>query len=104
MANNSKKERPTPRPPASAEAYEKRLIALAYAEAERQIKDGSAAATTINHFLKLGSMRDQLEKAKLEAETKLAEQKIAEIAAAQDANRLAEEALTAFKTYSGNNG
>lgn len=104
MANTPKKKRPAPRPPMTAEAYEQKLIALAYAEAERQIKEGRAAATTINHFLKLGSQRDKLEQAKLEAETKLAEQKIAEIAAAQDANRLAEEALTAFKTYSGNNG
>lgn len=101
MANKSKKERPSPSPPKSAEAYEQRLIALAYSEAERQIREGTAAATTINHFLKLGSVRDQLEKAKLEAETKLAEQKIAEIASSQDANRLAEEALRAFKTYSG---
>src|SRR5699024_2861809 len=66
----------------TAEAYEQKLIAMDYAEAERQIKEGRAAATTINHFLKLGSQRDKLEQAKLEAETKLAEQKIAEIAAA----------------------
>lgn len=75
---------------------------LAYKEAERQIETGRASATTINHFLKLGSTRDQLEKTKLEAETKLALKKVEVLESNKLAEELADKAIQAFKRYSGN--
>lgn len=89
------------RPPKSPEEIENRLISLAYKEAERQIKAGRASSATINHFLKLGSTRDQLEKVKLEAETKLALKKVEILESNKMAEEIAERALEAFKTYSG---
>ena len=106
MTNDPKPKAKTPRkrgrPAKTPEEIENRLISLAYKEAERQIKEGRASATTINHFLKLGSTRDQLEKAKLEAETELAKKKVEDMQAQRDQEKLAERAFKAFKAYSGN--
>lgn len=89
------------RPPKSPKEIENRLIMLAYKEAERQIEEGTASPTTINHFLKLGSTRDQLEKTKLEAETKLALKKVEVLESNKLAEELADKAIQAFKRYSG---
>ena len=89
------------RPPKTPQEIENRLIMLAYKEAERQIEEGRASATTINHFLKLGSTRDLLEKTKLEAETKLALKKVEVLESNKMAEELADKAIQAFKRYSG---
>ncbi|TKW75915.1 MAG: hypothetical protein DI610_01670 [Staphylococcus hominis] len=98
---SEKKGRRRGRPPKTPQEIENRLIMLAYLEAERQIEEGSASPTTINHFLKLGSTRDQLEKTKLEAETKLALKKVEVLESNKLAEELADKAIQAFKRYSG---
>lgn len=89
------------RPARSPEELEDRLISLAFEEAERQITSGKASPTTINHFLKLGSTRERLEMAKLAAETEVAKKKVEVMESGRMAEELAERAIEAFKSYSG---
>ena len=91
------------RPARTAEEFENRLIMMAYQEAERQIESGTASATTINHFLKLGSSRDRIERTKLQAEAQLAQKRVEVLESAKLAEELASKAIEAFRTYSGNN-
>lgn len=44
------------------EAREQQLIALAVDLAEKQLIEGTASSQVISHFLKLGSIRAQIEK------------------------------------------
>lgn len=95
-----KPQRPV-RPAKTPEELENRLIMLAYQEAERQIERGTASATTINHFLKLGSSRDRIERTKLQAEAQLAQKRVEVLESNKLAEELAQHAIDAFRTYSG---
>ena len=95
-----KPQRPV-RPAKTPEELENRLIMMAYKEAERQIERGTASATTINHFLKLGSSRDRIERTKLQAEAQLAEKRVEVLESSKLAEELAQKAIEAFRTYSG---
>lgn len=90
-----------PRPARTTEGRENQLVSAAMRLAESQIKDGTASAQVLTHFLKLGSERTKLENAKLEAETKYA---IAKVESVEQAKRLEEKydkALEAMRSYSG---
>lgn len=92
----------TPRPPArTPEDRENQLTSLAYDLAERQLRDGTASSQVITEFLKRGSQRDKLERAKLEAEGKLLETKRALMDAQKENEGLYAQAIAAFRTYSG---
>jgi hypothetical protein len=92
-----------PRPPATTpEAREKQLIAAAYDLAEKQIREGTASAQVVTHFLKLGTTREKLEQERLGNENALLQAKVGQIASAEDTKILYEEALKAMRTYSGN--
>ena len=54
------------------EAREQQLIALAVDLAEKQLIEGTASSQVISHFLKLGSIRAQIEKELLEKQRDLA--------------------------------
>ena len=58
------------RPALSPEARENQMIALAVDLAEQQLRDGTASAQVITHFLKLGTSKAELEKEKLRQENK----------------------------------
>ena len=91
------------RPPAtSAEARERQLIAQANDLAERQIRQGTASAAVITHFLKLGSTREKLERQRLENENELLRAKVDQLASAKNVEQLYAEALNAMRAYSGN--
>ena len=96
-------EVPSPRrPPAtSPEARENQVVALAIDLAEQQIRDGTASAQVLTHFLKLGSSREELEKEKLRHENLLTEAKINQISSAANTEQLYKEALQAMRAYSG---
>ena len=55
----------------------------------------------IINFLKLGSSRERLEQARLEADTTLARAKVSALESAARTEELVQEALAAFKVYSG---
>lgn len=85
----------------TVEGRENQLIALASDLAEKQLKDGTAAATVITHFLKLGSTREKLEHEKLRNENLLLSAKVDALASAKRVEELMGEALDAFRQYSG---
>lgn len=88
------------RPALTPDSRENQLIALAMDAAERQLIEGTASSQVIAHFLKLGSSRGRLEKAKLERETALLEAKKQSLESAQRTEELYENALRAMKSYS----
>lgn len=90
------------RPPAATVgSRESQLIAAAYDLAERQILEGKASAQVITHFLKLGTEREKLERKRLEQENLLLEAKASALASATESKELYENAIKAFRTYSG---
>ena len=77
------------------------MIELADQLAERQLREGSASAQVITHYLKLGSSRERLEQEKLALETELVKAKTEAIASQQRQEEMYKEALMAMRAYSG---
>lgn len=92
------------RPPLSLEAKESQMISLAMDMAEEQLRNGTASAQVITHFLKLGSARERLEKEILEKQKELIEVKTQNIQLSQRADELYAEALAAMRMYGGHGG
>ena len=89
-------------PASTPEAREQQLISAAYDLAEQQILDGTASPSVINHFLKLGSSRMELENEKLRQENELLRAKTEAIESQKRVEELYLEALSAMRLYSGN--
>lgn len=83
------------------EGRENQLISLAVDLAEKQLKEGTAPAQIIVHYLKLATNRDKLEQRKLEHENLLTAAKIEALSSAKRVEELYEKALKAMRTYSG---
>ena len=92
----------SPRHPAAKtmEDRENQMISLAVDLAEQQLMQGTASPSVIVHYLKLGSTREQLEKAKIEKETAMLNAKANALANADDIKNIMTDALEAFKSYS----
>lgn len=91
------------RPALTPEAEENQLIALATDLAKKQLQDGTASSQTINHFLKLASPKERLERDILEKQSQLIAAKTEALQSQQRQEALYEEALKAFKTYQPSN-
>lgn len=91
------------KPASSPEARENQMISLAIDLAEQQLLDGTASSQVITHYLKLGSMREQLEKEKLEEENKLLRAKTEALESQKRTEELYQKALDAMRQYSGVN-
>ena len=89
------------RPALDPEARQNQLIALAVDCAEQQLRDGTASAQVIAYFLKQGSVQAKLEIERLTEENKLLRAKTEAIESEKRSAELVEEALKAFKNYSG---
>lgn len=101
--NTSSSDKPKRmRPALSPEARENQLISLATDLAEQQLREGTASSQVISHFLKLGSMREQLERERLEEENKLLRAKTQAIQDQKEYRAVVEEAIKAMRNYSGN--
>lgn len=87
------------RPLSSPEAREQQLIALAVNLAEKQLLDGTASPSVINHYLKLGSTREAIERQMLAEQAKLTAAKASSIAQAKEQEQLAKAAIEAMKSY-----
>lgn len=83
------------------EDRENQLINLAINLAERQLRDGSATSQVITHFLKLATVKEQLENERLRADLKLSEAKIEHMKSQETSADLYARAIAAFRTYSG---
>ena len=90
------------RPALTPEARENQLISLAVDLVEQRLLDGSASSQETTHFLKLGSMKNQLEMEKLREENKLLKAKTESIQSAKRVEELYAEAINAMRRYSGN--
>lgn len=89
------------RPATTPEARENQLIGLAVDLAERQMKEGTASAQVVTHYLKLGSSRERLEQERLANENRLLDARVDQIASQQRMEDLYEKALNAMGVYSG---
>lgn len=90
-----------PRATMSPEATENRLINKAYKAVEKRIDSGEATAAELVHFLRQGSIREQLELEKMKKENKLLEAKAQSIATQEEIKSLYADAISAFRRYSG---
>lgn len=89
------------RPVLSPEAYENRLINKTYKAVEKRIESGEATAAELVHFLRQGSIKEQLELEKLKKENELLRAKTESIQAQKEVKELYSEAISAFRRYSG---
>ena len=99
--NSDNKKKSTSRATMSTEAYENRLINKAYKAVEKRIDSGEATAAELVHFLRQGSIREQMELEKLKKENELLKAKTESIASQKEVKELYAEAINAFRRYSG---
>lgn len=88
-------------PATSVKAREDQLISLAVDLAEQQLRDGTASAQVIAHFLKLGTTKASLEKEKLEKENELLKAKTESLQSSKRSEELYAKAINAIQRYSG---
>lgn len=95
--NSSRKIRPALTP----EARETQLISLAMDLVEQRLLNGTATSQETTFFLKLGSMKEKVEKEILEKQKTLIEAKTDALQAAKRIEELYANALSAMREYSG---
>ena len=89
------------RPPITPEARENQMISLAVDLAEQQLRDGTASSQVITHFLKLATVKEKLERERLEEENKLLRAKTENLKSQKSSEELLDKALRAFTSYAG---
>lgn len=95
----AEKKQKSTRPSTDPETREQQLVNLAVNLAEQQLLDGTASPSVINHFLKIASSRDNLEREILAKQAKLIEAKASSIAKDREAEEIAKKAIEAMKNY-----
>lgn len=90
-----KEHHPAPTP----ESRELQLVNLAVNLAEKQLRDGTASAAVMTHYLKLGTSREVLERDILEKQAELIKAKASSISKDKDSDDLAQRAIDALKGY-----
>lgn len=98
MTNESSPKR---RRAITPEARENQLVALAVDLAEKQLLEGTASSQVITHYLKLGTVKERLEREKLEEENRLLKAKTEALKSAKKLETLYEGAIRAMREYSG---
>lgn len=99
MAEKRKKDVRESRPATTPEGREQQLINLAVNLAEKQLLDGTASPSVINHYLKMATKRETLEREILEKQSKLIEAKAETIVKTKENENLAKAAIDAMKNY-----
>lgn len=97
--NNTASSARRMKPALSPEARENQLISLAVDLAEKQLIEGTASAQVITHYLKLATVKEQLEREKLAKENELLRAKTEAIQSAQRVEDLYANALDAMRSY-----
>lgn len=85
----------------SIESKEQYLIGLAYDLVEERLRNGTATSQETTHFLKLGSTRERIEREMLENQKEVLKAKAEAIQSQKRIEELYAQALSAFKSYSG---
>ena len=100
--NGSKsKETRRTRPATTPEGRENQLIALSVDLAEKQLREGSASAQVITHYLKLGSSREKLEQERLKEEVTVLKARAEQLESQKRVEELYANALDAMRRYAG---
>ncbi len=97
-------EQPAPRrrsPAKTPEERESQLIAKSLNLIERQIDEGSISSTVLSIYAKESTQRAKLERERLGNENAVLKKKLETMEAAIDVKNLMEDALGAFRGYSG---
>lgn len=103
MPSETKPQRKnTKQPPAKTlEARENQMIALAFDQAEDELRKKQATSQVLTHYLKLGTIRAQIELETLKAQNKLLEAKTDQIKSQARTEEMFKEAIAAMRQYSG---
>lgn len=103
MVRRKPEENMTPLPPPATtlEGREDQLIAAAMDLVERRIHEGTASAQETVHFLRLGSVRNQLEQDKLRHENEVLQTRVKEMESRKSSEELYARALAAMRGYQG---
>ena len=88
------------KPAADPLSRERQLTSLAVDLAEKQLRDGTASPSVINHFLKIASTREAIEREILEKQANLIAAKADAINSGKEAAELTKNAIDAMKAYS----
>lgn len=92
----------TPRRVASTpEGRENQLVNLAVDLAERQLREGTASAQVLSHYLKAGSSREYLEKQRIAMDVELMKAKQEQLASMARIEELYSDAIGAMRAYQG---
>lgn len=94
-----KTSRTAARPASDPEKREQQLVSLAVALAEKQLREGTAAPSIINHYLKIASNRETLEREILAKQSKLIDAKASSITEGKENEKMAKAAIEAMKNY-----
>lgn len=94
-------ETPAARPALSPEAQESYMVNLAMKLVEKRLREGTASSAETTHFLKLATMKSELEKTKLEEENKLLRAKTEALQNAKHTEELYNNAIKAMRMYNG---
>lgn len=89
------------RPATTPDARENQMVSMAVDLVEQQLREGTASSQVITHFLKLGSSREKLEQERLAIEVRMGEAKIEQLASQKRVEELYAEALSAMRSYAG---
>lgn len=92
------RKRPPARTPEEEENY---MIGISVRAAEEQILSGRASSQLLTHYLKLATVKERLEKEKLEKEIELLKAKTEAIESAKQSEELYREAIKAMAIYAG---
>lgn len=96
----AKKKTAQTRPASNPESREKQLTKLAVDLAEKQLKEGTASPSIINHYLKIASNRETLERDILKQQAEMIKAKAQSVNRDREAEELAKAAIEAMKSYS----
>lgn len=77
------------------------MVSAAVDLAEKQLRDGSASAQVITHYLKLGSSREKLEQERIGHENQLLQAKRELLESEKRIEELYAEAIDAMRGYTG---
>lgn len=99
----ARKSSPRKRPPArTPEARENELISLTTDLAEKQLREGTASAAVMTHFLKLATVREKTELERMRGQIALDQRKVESMASAEKSEEMFTRALEAMSEYKGN--
>ena len=87
------------RPMVEPDNREQQLVSLAVDLAERQLREGTASAAVIQHYLKIASRREVIEREILEKQAALIDAKTQNIVKEKESEELTKQALAAIKSY-----